>query len=62
MKWFTAREYELKKGPLFGGLVIFPYQIAFGFSVGFWPCVGAPRLRLYLGPFKLWLSWIPSDR
>lgn len=57
---WQAKEYEIKAGAFFGGLTIFPYQLALGLSIGVWPCLNAPRFRLYVGPFKLWMSWLPQ--
>ncbi len=50
------RVYELpiSIGPILGGIEFFPYQIALGISFRIW-CTG-PALRLYFGPFKIWLS------
>ncbi len=57
-QWHRARELDLGRGPFLGGVVFFPYRLSLGVSVAFWPCIKAPVIVLYLGPVKLWLSWI----
>ena len=39
---------------LIGGVTFLPYQLAFGFSIRYWPSHFSPAIRLYLGPFKFW--------
>ena len=48
-------EWPLKCGPVVGGFEIFTYQLALGISIRWWSCLNTPALRLYIGPFKLWL-------
>jgi len=52
-----AREHNFHIGRLVGGVVLFPYQLAFGFSFGVVPCYDGRIARLYVGPLKLWASW-----
>ncbi len=35
------------------GFTFYPYQIAFGFSLRYWPCVFAPAFRIHFLCFKL---------
>lgn len=51
-----AVDYDFLLGPFFGGLTIYPYQLAFGFSFRYWPCIFAPSIRVHVGPFKVWGS------
>jgi hypothetical protein len=37
-----------------GGAAFYPYQIALGMSLRYWPCLFAPSIRVHIGPFKLW--------
>ncbi len=48
-------EWPIEIGPIAGGFEIFTYQVAIGISIRWWSCLRTPALRLYLGPFKLWL-------
>lgn len=52
--YVKVKEYEINFGRWFGGFTVFDYQIAFGMSVRRW-CTG-PAIRIYFGPFKLWLT------
>jgi len=47
MKWNEAIELDHYQ---YGGLRIYPYQLAFGISVSWWPCV---MFKIYCGPFRL---------
>ena len=49
-----AKEYNFTIGRWFGGFELLPYQIALGISGRRWST--GPALRLYFGPFKLWLT------
>ena len=44
-----------------GGLTIFLYQLAFGLSFRYLSCLKKVMFRLYLGPFKLWLTFPKSN-
>jgi len=50
------RVYEspISIGPVLGGIELFLYQLAMGISLRWWHT--GPALRLYFGPFKIWLS------
>jgi len=37
-----------------GGATFYPYQLALGLSLRYWPCLFAPSVRIHLGPFKVW--------
>lgn len=37
-----------------GGFDFYPYQIAFGISLRYWPCFSGPAFRVYFGPIKIW--------
>ena len=50
-----AKDYDFKKGRFGGGFTIYPYQLSFGISFRYWPCIFAPTVRIHIGPFKLWL-------
>jgi hypothetical protein len=41
---------------IFGGFTFYPYRFGFGCSVGYWPCIYRPHIRIYFGSFKLWAS------
>jgi hypothetical protein len=30
-------------------------RFALGVSVRYWPCIAAPALEVYVGPFKAWV-------
>ena len=49
-----AREVNFDLGMFTGGFTFFPYQLAFGFSIRYWPLHFSPAIRLYFGPFKFW--------
>lgn len=48
-------EYPIEWRKIAGGFEFFTYQLAFGISIKWWTCLKTPCLRLYFGPFKLWL-------
>jgi len=48
IKEFTGRKF-------YGELEYFPYQIAFGISIQYVRGTGR-LLRLYFGPFKVWIN------
>lgn len=50
-----AQERYFQWGPIGGGFTFYPYQVAVGFSLRYWPCIFAPSIRIHLGPFKFWL-------
>ncbi len=52
----TAHELNFGIGPVFGGLVLLPYQLAVGLSLRYLPCIHSVMLRVYAGPFKDWLN------
>jgi hypothetical protein len=49
-----ARDWNFDFGPFIGGFTFYPYQIALGATVRYWPGVFAPAIRVHLGPFKFW--------
>ena len=49
-----AREWDFHVGPVSGGLTFYPYQLALGISLRYWPCIFAPAFRVHVGPFKAW--------
>jgi hypothetical protein len=49
-----ARDLSFHRGPFGGGVTFYPYQLALGFSLRYWPCIFAPAFRLHVGPVKLW--------
>ncbi len=59
MNWSLAREatFNLR---VTGGATFFPYQLALGLSVRWMSCLSGPAIRLYLGPFKLWMGVWPA--
>jgi hypothetical protein len=50
-----ARDWDWHTRWAGGGLTWYPYQIAFGCSLRYWPCLMAPSIRVHIGPFKVWM-------
>ena len=50
-----AHDLDFHWGRLGGGFTFYPYQLAFGVSLRYWPCIFAPTIRIHVGPFKFWL-------
>jgi len=55
-------EYQINTKHVFGGLELFTYQLAFGISFRILICDYSFMLRLYFGPFKLWLNFWKRER
>ncbi len=53
-----ARDWDFGFGRFIGGLTFYPYQLAVGMTIRYWPNVFAPSIRIHVGPFKLWCCWI----
>jgi hypothetical protein len=53
-----CRDADFRFGRLIGGVSFYPYQVALGLSVRYWPCIFAPSLRVHIGPLKVWLAWL----
>ena len=53
-----AKDMDFHKGPFVGGITWYPYQIAIGVSLRYWPCIFAPTIRIHIGPIKIWLAII----
>lgn len=51
-----ARDWDWQLGRFIGGFTFYPYQLALGASLRYWPCLFAPSLRLHIGPFKVWVA------
>lgn len=51
-----ARSADFFKGPFMGGFTFYPYQVALGMSLRYWPCLYAPSIRIHVGPFKVWFG------
>lgn len=51
-----AKDYDFDLGFLIGGFTIYPYQVALGVSLRYWPCLFAPSIRVHIGPFKIWVA------
>ena len=45
---------DISIGRFLGGVTFYPYQIAFGFSLRYWPCIFAPAFRIHFLCFKVW--------
>ena len=52
LNWNRAYEASFRCG----GFTFFPYQFALGGSVRYLCCLHSFMLRLYLGPFKVWVN------
>ncbi len=59
-----ARDAVFFWGPFGGGLTFYPYQLALGASLMYWPCLFAPSIRIHIGPFKFWMyvSFKPKNQ
>ncbi len=53
-----VREAIVDWGRFTFGAAVYPYQIALGVSLRYWPCIFAPSIRIHIGPFKLHASII----
>lgn len=51
-----ARDLDWQLGRAMGGFTFYPYQVALGCTVRYWPGVFAPSIRLHIGPFKIWVA------
>jgi len=51
-----ARDIEFEVGWFSGGIRLYPYQVGFGMTLSFWPCIKRPDLSLYIGPLKVWIG------
>jgi hypothetical protein len=51
-----ARDRDFDIGRLHGGLTWYPYQVALGLTLRYWPSVFEPSLRLHIGPLKVWVA------
>ena len=51
-----VREVVVDWGRFTFGAGVYPYQIALGVSLRYWPCIFAPSIRVHIGPFKLHAS------
>lgn len=49
-----ARDLDFAFGRFIGGFTFYPYQLALGASVRYWPCIFMPSIRIHIGPFKFW--------
>jgi len=52
-----AREFDFAFRGFVGGFTLYPYQLALGASVRYWPCIFMPSIRIHVGPFKFWCGW-----
>lgn len=51
-----ARQADCFWWRFMGGVAYYPYQVAFGVSLRYWPCLYAPSVRVHVGPLKVWLG------
>ena len=58
MNWNKTIEIDLTNG----GIVIFPYQFAFGISFRYLSCLKSVMFRIYIGPFKFWMNFRKRKR
>lgn len=49
-----AIDLDVSAGPFIGGVTFYPYQVAFGVSLRYWPCLFAPAFRIHVLCFKVW--------
>lgn len=49
-----AKEIEFLSEKFGIGFKFYPYKIAFGISLIYWPCIFTPAFDLYFGPLKIW--------
>lgn len=47
-----AQEWDYFGDRICCGATIYPYQLAFGVSVRYWPCLFMPNVRVHFGPLK----------
>jgi hypothetical protein len=52
----SPREYTFRIGWVAGGLAFYPWQIAVGLSLRYWPYIFTLTGRAHLGPFKGWIA------
>ena len=62
MKAKEILEFDIKR--FGGGLTFYPYQITFGISLRYWPCIFAPSIRIHFLCWKLWvyIKLTPSNK
>ena len=51
-----ARQFDYHGKRFMGGVCWYPYQVAIGASLRYWPCLFAPSVRVHFGPFKIWVG------
>ena len=50
-----AKEIAIDFKYIGGGITTYPYQLTFGISLRYWPCIFAPSIRIHFLIWKLWL-------
>lgn len=45
-----------------GGVAIYPYQLTFGVSFRYWPCIGLPSIRVHFLCFKFWIGVLTGKK
>lgn len=50
-----AKDFDFYYKRIGGGITFYPYQISFGISFRYWPCIFAPTIRIHIGPIKIWV-------
>lgn len=50
-----VREYDVDFYGILFSLTLYPYQIAFGGTLRWWP---TRSIRLHVGPAKIWVGWL----
>ena len=56
-----ARDWDWRCGRFVGGFTFYPYQIALGMTIRYWPCIFAPSIRIHIGPFKIWVAILSGE-
>jgi len=51
-----AIEYDYFGKRFSCGMTIYPYQITFGFSLRYYPCIFMPSIRIHFLCFKFWIG------
>ena len=57
--WNKTIDFDFKIGRLYYGLTILPYQFSLGFTIR-WLSISR-GFRIYIGPFRFWLSILKKE-
>jgi len=51
-----AKDFDFTFKRVTIGFTFYPYQLTFGFSLRYWPCIFMPSIRIHFLCFKIWVG------